>query len=42
MEAAPFIAVSLFLLIAMGLIVGLLAIKYRKSKGRNSPDEPKQ
>jgi len=40
MEAAPFIAVSLLLLIALGLGVGGLAIKYRKSKGRNSPDSP--
>lgn len=41
MEAAPFIAVSLLLLMAFGLVVGVLAIKYRKSKGRNTPDAPK-
>jgi len=41
MEAAPFIAVSLLLLIVLGVGVGLFAIKYRNAKGRNSPDEPK-
>lgn len=38
MQAAPFIAISLLLLLGLGLIIGLLAVKHRGSKGVNQPD----
>ena len=38
MDAAPFIAGSLLLLLVLGVVVGLLAVRHRHSKGRNRPD----
>ncbi len=38
MEAAPFVAVSLLILLVLGLVVGLLAVKHRRSRGRDRPD----
>jgi hypothetical protein len=38
LEALPFIAVSLILLLLLGVIVGGLAVWHRNSKGRKIPD----
>lgn len=38
MDAYPFIAVSLLLLVLLGVIVGGLAVWHRHSKGRKTPD----
>jgi len=38
LDALPFIAVSLILLLLLGVIVGGLAVWHRNSKGRNTPD----